>query len=420
MVQPGDIHRTSLFFAMAEVSGDAAVRGASKPAVAPVETVFVRWLVRVALAVGVLAVAAQLAEIPWRSALRGYDDTFNYLWLRSLMIDGDWNFANDVEQADTIEPTDRDYVRGLPRTPTDHVPNKYGIGWAVLTTPAFVAADLVVRIGNGLGVWQLARDGFNPVYQVSIVLWHAFLAIVALLVTRLVLATWLEEPWTTIGVVSVWLASPLLYYQTSNIGMSHGAVVFAVTVALFGLVRGLRDPVPRWPWLLAGGGLALAAITRYQAAVFGLLAVWALVERVRQQGWRGGSTAGWLVLGGAPFLVLQALAWHAVYGRWLVFSYGVENEAFHWGKPAFVGSLLSSFHGLFYWHPLLLIAFAGLGWWAVAATRFRTDVGNRNWRARRRAGRARACVVGMRGGDDLRQCGVVVLVVCRLVWQPRL
>jgi hypothetical protein len=72
-----------------------------------------------------------------------------------------------------------------------------------------------------------------------------------------------------------------------------------------------------------------------------------------------------LFLAGAlPFLLLQGWAWHVVYGRWLVFSYGANGESFSWGSPAILPSLFSPWHGLFYWHPLLLVGSAGLAWWA--------------------------------------------------------
>lgn len=347
---------------MTEATPSAARPGGTSEAA----VVRVRWLVRSAFVIGVFACAVQLVEIPWRSALRGYDNTFNYLWLRSLMVDGDWDFANDLNEANTLAEQSLEHARALPPTAIGRVPNKYGIGWSLLSVPGYILADVVVRTGNGVGVWSLPRDGFNPVYQVALQLWHVALAWLALVLARRVLTTWIAEPWATVGVVTVWLGSPLLYYQTSNIAMTHNAAFFAITVAAFGLVRGVAQPTAWWPWILAGAGFGLAAITRYQTLVFGLLAVWALVERLRQFGWRGGWMVGAMVAGFVPFIALQCFAWHVVYGRWLVFSYGVEEERFNWLEPAFASNLFSPWHGLFYWHPLLFIAMAGLAWAAFA------------------------------------------------------
>lgn len=357
-------------------AADSELEASSGPTVR--DRVIVRWFVRLAIVVAIIAVAAQLAEIPWRSALRGYDNTFNHLWLRSLMVDGDWHFANDVEACDTLAEEDRVYVRALPPTETGHMPNKYGVGWAVLTAPAYLLADAVVRIGGAVGVWSLTADGFNAVYQATIHLWHVALAVVALVLTRRALARYLDEPWATAGVVTVWLGSPLVYYQTSNAGMSHNAVFFGVAVALFGLVEGLdrrargstSAGAGALPWLLAGAGLGLAAITRYQAAVFGLLALAALLVVFRRHGLGDAAAdAGFVVLGAVPFIAIQLLAWRVVYGRWLVFSYGEEGEAFNWMHPELGNVLFSSWHGLFYWHPLLLLALIGLIGWTVSAAR---------------------------------------------------
>ena len=91
--------------------------------------------------VGVLLFGSQLAEISARSALRGYDNTFNYLWLRSAMVDGDWDFRNDLEQCNTLTPAYRAAALGLPVTSAGRVPNKYGVGWSLVTLPFYLVAD---------------------------------------------------------------------------------------------------------------------------------------------------------------------------------------------------------------------------------------------------------------------------------------
>jgi hypothetical protein len=65
-------------------------------------------------------------------------------------------------------------------------------------------------------------------------------------------------------------------------------------------------------------------------------------------------------------LGLQLFAWKAVYGDFLVFSYGHEGEYFNWSRPAIWQVLFSPNHGLFYWHPLFLV---GLGGFVVFALR---------------------------------------------------
>jgi hypothetical protein len=323
------------------------------------------WII-VCAAVGAALALSQLIEIPQRSALRGYDNTFNYLWLRSAMVDGDWDFKNDLAACDTLLPEYRASALGLPPTKTGRIPNKYGIGWAVTATPFYLVADGVVAGGRALGVWSLPRDGWNPVYQVCIQLGQIALAILALWLAAQTIAAWLavDRFIAGVAVVLVWVASPLLYYQTVDVSMSHGAAFFAVASMAWSLVQAGRRPAANWTWLLAGLGWGLAATTRFQLGLFGLMAAWNWFELARSAGGRSAlRAAGLFALGALPLVALQVWAWHVVYGQWLVFSYGAEGEGFRWAHPEWLGSLFSSRHGLFYWHPFLLAGAIGLFGW---------------------------------------------------------
>lgn len=316
--------------------------------------------------VGLVLFVSQLAEIPHRSALRGYDNTFNYLWLRSAMVDGDWDFRNDLAACDTLVEEHRASALALPPTEAGRIPNKYGIGWAVLTLPFYLVADAVVWLGRATGLWSLGRDGFNWVYQLAVQVGHAALAVVALILACRTIERWLGDRRAAVaGVLAVWAASPLIYYQTINVSMSHGAAFFLVSVLAFALGRATcggaaeGDPLrARW-WLLAGAAFGLAAITRFQLAAFGAVIAWAMLGS-RPVGVRLALVAA----GAAPFLLLQMWAWRVVYGSWLTFSYGVEGESFHWTSPELLNSLFSPWHGLFYWHPFLFVAMAGAIAWA--------------------------------------------------------
>ncbi|WP_148218187.1 hypothetical protein [Opitutus terrae] len=356
--------------------------------------------------IGLAFFVSQLAEIPYRSALRGYDNTFNYLWLRSAIEDGDWDFRNDLAACNTLVPEQRAAALGLPPTKSDRIPNKYGVGWAVLTLPSYLAAESIVGVGRWTGWWSLSGDGFGPVHQIAVQVGHALLAVLALLLAVKVISSWLNDRAAALlGLLTVWLASPLLYYQSVNLSMSHGAAFFAIALLAYALERATagssvdRPTVNRGWWLLAGAAFGLAVTTRFQLVVFGVVVAWTVRRAARCRAGSPdpaapraatdsgdltleiGSAAGaaasgdpalrlravsslaMLVLGAAPFVLLQLWAWRVVYGEWFVFSYGAEGEAFHWARPELLNSWFSSWHGLFYWHPFLLVAFTGmLGW----------------------------------------------------------
>src|SRR5690606_12505055 len=149
-------------------------------------------------------------------------------------------------------------------------------------------------------------------------------------------------------------ATPLLYYQSTNLSMSHSLVFTIVAASLHAAVRLRTRPDRLDQWILLGALAGLCAITRYQA-VLGLIPAfwlafqgwWRLpIARTSQRDWR---PIPLLALGAVPFLALQMWAWWRVYGTPLLFTYGEGGESFRWQQPAFTEVLLSPFHGALYW-----------------------------------------------------------------------
>lgn len=321
-----------------------------------------RLLVAACLLLALGHFAAKLVEIPWRSALRGSDATFNYVWLRSLMVGGDFDFRDDLTVTNTLNAAERKTVPTMPVTKTGRLANKYGIGWAVVSLPFYLVADGIVATGRVLGVWTLERDGYNWVYQVVIMTGHFLLAGCSLLLAYRIARRWCAREPAVIGVAMLWAASPLVYYQASNLAMSHGVTFLAVVLCTYGVVKTREEPERLWPWVLAGAALGLAVITRFQTAIYGVLPAWAWLWLAKDGAGaaRLTRTAVAAAAGALPVIALQLGAWKIVYGSWLVHSYGQQGEKFYWFKPALREVMFSANHGLFYWHPLLLAGFAGL------------------------------------------------------------
>lgn len=317
---------------------------------------------RMTLAVVLVAVAlfiSQLVEIPWRSALRGHDNTFNYLWLRSAMIGGDWDFRDDLLACNTLDARYRKAALDAPLTDAGLLPNKYGIGWAVVSLPFYLIADGLTATGRAIGLRDLQRDGYGPVYQIILQTGHFLLAILSVRLGYLCLRRWFNPEAALLGVLITWSCSPLLYYQTSNLSMSHGVGFFAVMLCLWALLRAESRPAElRW-WALAGAAVSLAAVTRFQLAIVGLLPVglWLTRYSTLPRPWRAAVACAVAAL---PLVMLQLFAWKTVYGHWLVFSYGENEEGFNFLQPALLELLFSPYHGFLYWHPFLLFGVVGM------------------------------------------------------------
>lgn len=280
--------------------------------------------------------------------LQGWDDSFYYFWLPSVVIDGDVDFSNQLTITRSIKETVRQEALTAPRTPTGLLPNKYPPGWALGSLPFFLAAHVFAPDGS---------TGFEPVYLVSVWLGQLLYAIGGLVLAAQILRRFFGPDFATPSVLLVWLASPLVYYQTARLSMSHSQV-FALAMAAFWLALRIADGAPRaWHWAALGFVSALLVVTRNVAIVY--LAMPAVVVLRHLRSFKPGLL---LVAGAALPTAVQLTAWKLLYGEWLVYSYG--GERFDFSNLHLAEILFSPRHGWFYWHPLLLPAITAFLVWA--------------------------------------------------------
>ncbi|MBS0633210.1 MAG: hypothetical protein JSS11_14965 [Verrucomicrobia bacterium] len=310
-----------------------------------------RWLVLLCLAVSAAAItwtAWDMAGPARRPMLQGWDDSYYYFWLPSVVIDHDLDFSNQVEQCRTMNADMREAALAAPRLPSGLPANKYPPGWAIGSLPFFLAAHVFMPAGS---------TGFEPPYLLAVWLGQWLYAAAGLWLAIKILARYFPPDLAAGAVLTVWLASPLVYYQTARLSMSHSQV-FALAMAVFWLALRLRDDATRGrDWALLGFCSALLVVTRNVAVVYLALPAWVVCSKLRAP-----RAALWLALGALPPLAAQLLAWKILYGSWFAYSYG--GERFDFTQLHFREILFSPRHGWFYWHPLLLAGIAGFLPWA--------------------------------------------------------
>lgn len=322
------------------------------------------------------------------------DEVQYYAYLRSLYFDGDLNFRNEYTYFARIGQSNGDpaiynallleHASDPPINPaTGLLRNVAPIGSAMLWSPGYLVADLLVRLTNQFG-GTVAADGYSRPYIWAVCFMTAFYTLLGLLLTyrlarRVVGASIFAA---TLATVTVWLASPLIFYSFIAMPLSHGPAFFLValflTLWLWGVERPLvqqRAVRPWWRWLLLGLVGGLMTITREQLgllmllpALEGLVAYGrlaseravALPQRVQAMGRLLG---GHLLFLGALALALlpQLLTYQVLNGRPLPSATVSDKiESASGFSPHFFDTLIHPSHGAFLWSPVLLVGLVGL------------------------------------------------------------
>jgi len=313
----------------------------AKPAT-PLSTLLLLTLCVIVAAAGTVWQAWDMFGAKRQSMLQGWDDAFYYFWLPSVVIDHDLDFTNQLGQTDALGARAKREALTQPRTPTGLLPNKYPPGWAIGSLPFFLAAHAVAPANS---------TGFEPVYLLTVWCGQLLYAGLGLWLAAGILARFFPRDIAPPAVLAGWLASPLVYYQTARLYMSHSQV-FVLAMAVFWLALRAGDGDGRnRHWALLGFCAALLVATRNIAVVYLVLPAFVAVRHLRSI-----KAVAALGLGAVLPAAAQLLAWKILYGSWLTYSYGGERLDFahlHLGEVLF-----SARHGWFYWHPLMFIAIA--------------------------------------------------------------
>ncbi|MCC6145842.1 MAG: hypothetical protein IT368_18700, partial [Candidatus Hydrogenedentes bacterium] len=308
----------------------------------------------------VLFWAIAFAALVWLGTYRPFFQTIHandpvgyYVWARSLIFDGDLQFENEFREMN--KHTDTHLVGwadpDAPRTATNHVPNVFAVGSALLWAP-FIAA--IHPLAPYLGGRQ---NGYSQPYHMAVFLAISFYGLLGLIFTYAFLRAWFPRGLSAVAAAGGWAGSPVFFYTFPDAAMSHATSFFGVALFLYAWSRARRREGRRagWGWFLAGLALGLATLVRWQNLTFALIPAIDLLWPIeRRRILRLAACAAGTVIGFVP----QMIAWQVVYGSPVTMPQG--PDFIHWLDPDFGMLLFSRWYGLLTWTPLCGVAMAGL------------------------------------------------------------
>jgi hypothetical protein len=251
-----------------------------------------------------------------------------YVYLRSLVFDGDLDFRNEYRYFGP--PADKTTSTGL-------VPNPWPIGPALLWAPFYLMAYVLSLVAQALGV-HVTLDGYGYVYESAIAIATILYVTGGCLLIYRVCRRYFPPCSSLLAVLGIFLASSLLHYTVASPAMSHGVSFFAVSLFLF-----LWHP-PRsrtyGEWALLGASAGLMGVIRADNLPYlSLLVVEAIQATAASSGRSNpirtlGAYLRGAVVAAVPALVVfapQMVAWNTVYGSPIAFTY--PADLFDWLHP---------------------------------------------------------------------------------------
>jgi hypothetical protein len=286
--------------------------------------------------------------------LIGSDGFHYYAIIRSMALDRDLDLSNDYR---TLGVENLRY----PPTATGRPGSPFAIGTPLLWMPFFGVAHLLAHVLNLFGA-NVDADGTGYLYEAFVCAGTILFATIGLVLMSLacIRVAGADERARRAAVLALCWATPAVYYCVVEGSMSHGLTLF--TNALFLLLyldASARPTVARWAGV--GASVGLAALVRWQDGIVVLLPLFHLLALfVRKPVERPRAFVSGAALGVSALAVFapQMVMWHAIYGTFFTVPQG--NDFMDWSCRYVLPTLFSTRHGLMSWHPVYLVALAGL------------------------------------------------------------
>lgn len=276
-------------------------------------------------------------------------DAQNYLaQLHSILTDADLSLADDLP------------VFGKPvyLTPAGWPFELHNIGAVLFWLPFVVPVHLAIWLAAPAETLQPATPAI--VRAIQFATW-TYSLLAALLCYRAARA-FVRPVTAALATLGLWIGSPILFYTSIAPINNHLPAVFVASLLLLILVRA-GDRLQPGIWLGAGILTGLAALLATYNLALGLMPAAVLAGRVWPDRrsiavWRATAIAAVLLGAGYALATLPHYLMVArMFGR--PFASGYSMVVF-WRDPHLFETLFSSYHGLVFTAPLILLGIAGL------------------------------------------------------------
>lgn len=284
-----------------------------------------------------------------RPKISGPDAEGYLAYTRSLFFDGDILLFNDSQLLDKsafVVPSTL-YAAGI-----------RNIGTAFFWLPFYALAYLLTLVPSC--PWLPAESGVGPHYVALLNAGNWLYGLLALLLTYALCRRHFPRSIAALACALVCLGTPCFYYMSSLSPNPHMPALFLISLFVY-VWDGSRRERGGLCWAVLGALAGLMVSVASYNATLCLLPAWELASTF----WRRrdlGAVVGpgvLFALGGLLGAASLPLSW------WIFFGSPTGNpynylQTYFWLRPALLEVLFSSYHGLYFFAPLLLLCTLGL------------------------------------------------------------
>ena len=282
------------------------------------------------------------------------DSHYYFAYTRSLVMDGDIDFANESVEPGFAFPNGINVIEK-----TGRVANNFSPGTGILWIPAFAISQLVVFILYEVG-FPVLTDGYSLIVQLFVGYSAIFYAMSGLFISYLTLCKLFDKK-VALLTTGIFLATTqLMYYVFVDPLNSHTVSFFVASLLLYLVVKisGQKDGLSWKDAALFGAIIGALSLIRNQDVVLAIPSAMAILYMSREKT----LTFFKLIFSGfvASLIIgIQLLATWTIYHQ-LNSPYLIQGQSLNWLSPDFIRVLFSQGNGLFYFAPITAIAFVGL------------------------------------------------------------
>lgn len=282
------------------------------------------------------------------------DSHYYFAYARSLVMDGDIDFANESVEPGFAFPNGVNVIEK-----TGRVANNFSPGTGILWIPAFAISQLAVFILYELG-FPVLTDGYSLIVQLFVGYSAIFYAMSGLFISYLALCKIFDKK-VALFTTGIFLATTqLMYYVFVDPLNSHTVSFFVASLLLYLVVRiyGQKYDLSWKNAAFFGVVIGVLSLIRNQDLVLAIPSGLAILYLSRERA----STFIKLLLSGAIATLIIGIQ---LFTTWIIYHqlsspYLIQGQSLDWLSPDFFRVLFSQGNGLFYFAPITAIALVGL------------------------------------------------------------